>query len=487
MYNPADRAILAHHVTSIEGNVYCIKNLPEEVIAVIFAYVSRSPKSFRDNLLRLVKEGSVITSTRTEGDDLYAGAVQKAAAFHERWVVGYGHSSVAEHAVAHVGVENISRLASAELELANPFISFTEYSQRYQKPERGHFYTPDELPSHLATEYENTMHALYDAYERLYNGLTAYLERSMPQIPDETSAARANRLAKLAFEDARYALPLATYTNLGLSGNGRALRDGLAVLGASEYPECRHLADQIIAEVSQVLPTLLRHTTPSTYLSRLSDQLRRFCPIRQETPQPFAAGAQVRLVNYIGKGSTNAEHEALQLLGQVIGVSEQADVDDALVGYLSADMSEHDMLPQACRWIRYDAAMLLSEAAWHQLLRHMRGMAFQWGPPEPINGYTVPPHIAAAGLTEVLAAAVMQSNQLYSRLTTEVPHLGAYAITNAHRRRIRTEFDLRQLYHLVNLRVSEHAQWDIKDAVTQLWQQIAAVHPRLSAKARRRS
>ena len=39
--------------------MYCIYNLPEEVIAVIFAYVSRSPLSFRDNLLKLLRSGDL--------------------------------------------------------------------------------------------------------------------------------------------------------------------------------------------------------------------------------------------------------------------------------------------------------------------------------------------------------------------------------------------------------------------------------------------
>ena len=35
---------------------------------------------------------------------------EKSADFHEKWVVGYGHSSVAEHAVLHIALENVSRL-----------------------------------------------------------------------------------------------------------------------------------------------------------------------------------------------------------------------------------------------------------------------------------------------------------------------------------------------------------------------------------------
>jgi len=35
----------------------------------------------------------------------------KSAEFHEKWVVGYGHASVAEHAVLSMAIENVSILA----------------------------------------------------------------------------------------------------------------------------------------------------------------------------------------------------------------------------------------------------------------------------------------------------------------------------------------------------------------------------------------
>ena len=41
---------------------------------------------------------------------------EKSAEFHEKWVVGYGHASVAEHAVLHVAMENVSRLAVETIE-----------------------------------------------------------------------------------------------------------------------------------------------------------------------------------------------------------------------------------------------------------------------------------------------------------------------------------------------------------------------------------
>ncbi|NOY97867.1 MAG: FAD-dependent thymidylate synthase [Chloroflexi bacterium] len=65
------------------------KELSPETIAVAFAKTSRSPLSFREIAEELSDESS--------------------AQFHEKWVVGYGHASVAEHAVLHLAIENVSR------------------------------------------------------------------------------------------------------------------------------------------------------------------------------------------------------------------------------------------------------------------------------------------------------------------------------------------------------------------------------------------
>ena len=72
------------------------KVLSPETIAVTFAKTSRSPLPF-DAIAQELSDDS-------------------SADFHEKWVVGYGHSSVAEHAILHIAVENVSRLAIECLE-----------------------------------------------------------------------------------------------------------------------------------------------------------------------------------------------------------------------------------------------------------------------------------------------------------------------------------------------------------------------------------
>ena len=55
---------------------------------------------------------------------------EKARAFAEKYVLGYGHSSVAEHGVVHLALEDVSIIASKLIEDAR-LASYTEKSTRY--------------------------------------------------------------------------------------------------------------------------------------------------------------------------------------------------------------------------------------------------------------------------------------------------------------------------------------------------------------------
>src|SRR5512139_3716413 len=132
-----------------ERQVYLLdpQRIDPETIAVAFAKTSRSPQTF-----------STIAAELT---------AEKSAEFHEKWVVGYGHSSVAEHAVLHIAIENVSRLAVETIE-SNRLASYTEKSTRYQKWAPDEFFTPPELlqdgQAKLRERYQNTCRQLFETY-----------------------------------------------------------------------------------------------------------------------------------------------------------------------------------------------------------------------------------------------------------------------------------------------------------------------------------
>ncbi|MYE60539.1 MAG: FAD-dependent thymidylate synthase, partial [Candidatus Dadabacteria bacterium] len=206
---------MERYVSNLDRDIYTISNIPEEVVAVIFAYVSRSPKSFRENIDTVIREQEM-------GRD-------RAEKFHEKWVLNYGHASVAEHATVHIGVERVSRLFSSLLECANEFLSFTEYSQRYQRPRKGDNYIPQELDSRpaLKKEFEELCDFQYEVYSRLNTELFDFLKKKFPVPEDKEERAHFRALEKIEFEDARYALNHSPLKNLGMKANARAKQQNL--------------------------------------------------------------------------------------------------------------------------------------------------------------------------------------------------------------------------------------------------------------------
>jgi thymidylate synthase ThyX len=134
LFTQDEVALLTAYVTDVEQPIYALKNLPEEVVAVLFAYYSRSRESLRRNLLRLIQEQDLDLTARLSASSLeeteLAEAKEKARQFHEKWVVGYGHASVAEHAVVHLAIEDVSIIASKIIEDTR-LASYTEKSTRY--------------------------------------------------------------------------------------------------------------------------------------------------------------------------------------------------------------------------------------------------------------------------------------------------------------------------------------------------------------------
>ncbi len=461
---------LKNYVSNLDSNVYTISKLPEEMIAVVFAYVSRSPKSFRDNLLSVTEE--------------------KASKFHEKWVLDYGHASVSELAVVHLGIEKVSRLFSSIFERANLFYSPIEYSQRYQKPKRFDYYVPEILKqkkySVLLDKYREFHDLSYDIYEQLNDKLFVYLK-------NKYSKKKETELQKIAFEDARYSLTLSVFTNLGLTSNARAIENALSVLLSSEYDEVKYIAKKIKSEVRAELPTLVKYADENPYLKDLKRKIEDYSETGvSQTSKNTDEEECIKLLDYTGKYNQYCRRCVLEKIIRNIMYSEQQ-VNHLVIDRVLKDMSEkqlvvlyynlfsqigtHDNPHNALEEIRYSFELLISEANWHQLLRH-RKANFMVQHPSVKNGITVPPNVKEAGCEELLFKAANESEKLFDIFQNEgLTNVSHYVVINAHRRRVVLHVSLWEMYHIINLRLSPHAQWDIKDTVMEMVERIKKVHP----------
>lgn len=479
------------YASNIDRDIYTVSNIPEEVIAVIFAYVSRSPKGFRENIGTVIQEEQL--------------GQERAAKFHEKWVLNYGHASVAEHAAVHLGIEKVSRLFSSILELSNEYMSFTEYSQRYQSPVKGDFFTPQELDQHsaLKNKYTELNNYQYDIYSELNDKLYEFLKDTSPTPEGMEERVHHRALEKIAFEDARYALNLATYTNLGMTANARAIEDSLTKLLSSRYSEVRERAQEMKEEVRFSVPTLVKYANENEYIVETRKAVEGLTGqmIDESAIQTSEKSYEVNLLNWTGKDSSNAEIDALDTMVKAIlfehSVSSYEEINNSIEGKNLEEklevlkrslekLGKFDNPINALKLVKYDVEFVISEACWHQLLRHRK---VNWIVQEPgiTSGITVPPHIEKSGTEDLLRKAVIEGENLYKELiNADLPEVASYVVTNAHNRRMLGSFDLWELYHLINIRMSEGAQWDIKNITAILAEQIEKHHPNLVKSALKR-
>src|SRR3989344_6058575 len=209
--------------------IYALTGLPPEVVAVAFAKCSRSPEPF-DKIAKEINE-------------------DKSRKFHEKWVVGYGHSSVAEHAVLSLAIENISILATKVIE-DNRLASYTEKSSRYQLFDKENYYKPEKIMgSKLAKLYEDTCDFILDVYSDIAPKLIEFFKRKFPYENDI-------EIKNKALDCARYLLPVSVLTNLGITINARNLENAITKLLTHPLKEMQNIGKELKEAAIKITPTL---------------------------------------------------------------------------------------------------------------------------------------------------------------------------------------------------------------------------------------
>ena len=460
--------------------------LTEEQIAVAFAMTSRRPEPF-DEIAKQVSQ-------------------EKAADFHERWVLGYGHASVAEHAVLHLAVENISRLACDALE-DNRLASYTEKSSRYQVMPPDYFHSPGELdPQPKIRElYQQTCHRLFEDYGRLIDGCMEHLRRTNPQREGERDSAYNLRLRRVATDSCRAVLPAATLTNVGVTANARVLEHAVSKLMSSEVAEERELGQELRTQGQTITPTLIKYAEANSYLTetqqRQQERYRRFASEIPPTPHskigdsddldsslpshPETLRPMVRLVHWDPQAE---EKIAAALLFRQSHLSYDeiwrrvADLPleqrQDIIGECLQALGPHDAPVRELELADYTFDFVLDYGAYREFKRH-RMMSYIPQPLTVEHGYRIPSLVIDAGLESLFKDALARVEQAYREIGDCAPLAAQYLVTHAHYRRVLSKMNLRECYHLFKLRTSELAHFAIREPVLEAMKLAVETHPGL--------
>jgi thymidylate synthase ThyX len=180
--------------------------------------------------------------------------------------VDYGHASIGGLTGGlAVALDDVSMwLAYKIFEIAT-MADGQESSTRYITMDAANLPAPAELgiPDDLAARWSTVMARSFAAYHAEYARLDALAtaQPSLVRLPPEAKPAVVTRLRKnYALDRARYFIPLATRTNLGLVQSSRMWATTVKHLDSLPHPEARAAAKLIRDELLKQSPRLMRHS-----------------------------------------------------------------------------------------------------------------------------------------------------------------------------------------------------------------------------------
>lgn len=444
--------------------IYALEGLPPEVRAVTFAKCSRSPESFADIAKELTEE--------------------KSSEFHEKWVVGYGHSSVAEHAVISLAIENVSILATKVIE-DNRLASYTEKSTRYQIFDRDKYYKPKKImDSSLDKLYEDTANFLFDTYTDLTSKIINYVKSKVLKTEEMTDKMYETTCKAKACDIVRYILPTATLTNLGMTVNARNLEHAIRKLLSHPLEEMQDIGREIKEAALKVIPTLIKYADQNQYLIETDRKIQELTTdvIGHRIADNDARNEAI-LVAYdndaldrivtplLYKYCTASYQTVKEKIKNLSQAEKEKIIDEALKRLGSFDKPLREF-----EHTYYTFDILIDYGAFRDIQRHR--ICTQTNQElTPYFGYAIHNDILEADCEKEYRECMERAQNAYFKIAKQFPIEAQYILPLAFRKRVLITWNLRELFHFIPLRSSKKGHISYRRIAQQIWDEVNRVHP----------
>jgi thymidylate synthase ThyX len=528
---PDEAKLIKPFFTNPDRSVVAFRNLPEVIKGALFSRYSRSAKGVRRLFLDefLIRPELGIDESARAADAL-AGRVraseEKAEAFYARILSDYGDDSVGELGGAHVACQDISQLAAKALEDNRIGLSYLEKSSRYvpfDDKVNGNFRyyrSPRILESRFAESFTTTIDGLFDRYARALPRMIEHLVRKYPietlefenaitgdivrypQIRDESmfkSAQFAYRssVKARACDVLRCFLPLATLTNVGVWGNGRALEYLLIKLSADPLEENQSLSLAMHHELSQVIGPFLKRAIDAkgqAWQRFLRDTRTAQRDLAEALVKPgltrapgatdskatlvrFDSDAIERIVAAILYPATDSAKREVDRRVSELSAEEKAQV---IRTYAGERLNRRHKPGRAFERTSYEFDLLMNIGEYRDLQRH-RVLSPDRQMFTTALGYELNTNIEELPEVRTEFEAGMESaDKLYQEIAREMPHEAQYVVPFGFRMRYNIQLNLREAIHLIELRSSPQGHPDYRRTAQEMFRAIQKAHPLLA-------
>ncbi|MEM3362067.1 MAG: FAD-dependent thymidylate synthase [Candidatus Anstonellaceae archaeon] len=502
-FNETEKKILEQYCTNLDKNVYGIVNLPEVVAGALFSRYSRSEKTAREILLKefiLNPEmcfDEIVQQQKNVRDQIIA--TQKAEEFYNRVLIGYGDDSVAELGGARLAIEQISNIATKFIEDSRIGLSPLEKSTRYvyfdQKDSLNNYryYRGKEIvESKVGKIYLKNCDMLFDLYSKLIKEVFQKLMEIYPKSPEISQRAYENTIKAKTCDILRGLLPASTLTNMGVYANGRAWEYLLTKMYASNFPEIKSLANEMYEELIKIIPSFVKRINSEygkkhiEYIKQKNYNLNKFV---EKYKIENKSDEDVELVYYdreaeekiiwailfeLGFGSIEAVNKLKEM--------NEEEKNELIDKYIGNRENRRHRPYRAFELPYYTFAICANFGQYRDIQRH-RILTQVRQPLSCEYGYDIPKELVEFGFKEEFVEAMKESKENYEVILQELgKELSQYVVPMAYKIKWYMHLNLREAFHLIELRSSIQGHRDYRELVLKIYQKIKEVHPNLATK-----
>jgi len=483
-FNAEEKKILLNHFTNIDKPVFCLINLPEVVKGALFARYSRSPKSLRRLFLdEFWNDGDTVDSYKMDSS--------KAEDLYDRVFNQYGDDSVAQLGAAHIACEQSSNILTKVLEWGR-MASYLEQSTRYIYYDRKlgdnyRYVIPPEIGnSHLKEKYVEVMNEIFLLYSELVRSLVAVYREKFPKEEGVSTMAYNGTMRAKACDVARYFLPTSTMSNVGIFASGQSYEQMIMKMRIHHSKEVRQYADMMLIELRKVIPSFLKRVDVenrgiewSNYMRSNLENIENYANNTLGTDVGDTS-QDVVLVDW----ERNAERKiaasclysvsskSVQDLNRYVDKLTDEEVRKILLEYSGKRNNRRHKPGRAFESSYYTFDILSDYGAFRDLQRH-RLMTIEWQKMSPGLGFDMPEEVSEVGMKEDCEKLVATSEDLHDLLSRDMPDLREYALLLGHKVRYSITMNVRQAFHLIELRTSKQGHVSYRNICRKMHELIS--------------
>ena len=507
-FSDREKSILDQHFSNTDKHVFAIITPRQVDRGALMSRYSRSDKTMRKIFL-----------------DEFVTNPNRGKEFYSKILSEYGDDSVAELGEAQLAVEWISNIAAKKIEDGRIGLSYLEKSSRYipfdRKIGNKYNYYRDEriLKSKYADVYIESCDNAFDVYSKSIDLMQKFIaeiepiddfiyfdsisnsEKPFSKLTNQQDIESAKKVYRStvrsrALDILRNLLPAATLTNLGITGNGRAFEYLLTKLYCSELTELRNLANLLNSELDCVIPSFIKRVNEKhgkslqLFITNTNREISKMTDKYLGNLQPDYSPQDVRLIDYTDNKDAlvkvasailyeNAHGQSLYDIIKLVKSFTQEKIKEIIFAYTKFRGNRRHRPGRAFEMVEYLFEMFTNFGMFRDLHRH-RILTIERQLLTTKHGYDIPKEVIYSGIEKDFKDCMYLSDNVYRKLAKTMPYEAQYAVNFAYKYPYFIKINLRELYHMVELRTIAQGHPDYRYICQEIYKKVNDVHPLLT-------